>query len=166
MHAVLSILEQYWSKGPEFFVSITAFMMSWSFWGAFTGWMTTVTSQIQLIWNLVSGWPSTALAGFCSGTIPSTLVFHRGKSLVSFWPVKNNLELRPPGKIQYPLWAWSGLQTDRQDIWIMPSSWIWHHVCLVWTNIPPKRRFTQDIHSATFQKDGILHSHCHENLKS
>jgi hypothetical protein len=34
----------------------------------------------------------------------------------------------------------------------MPSSRMWRRVDLVRTDVPPKRRFTQDLHGATSQK--------------
>jgi hypothetical protein len=36
--------------------------------------------------------------------------------------------------------------------WKLLSSGMWRHVYFVWTDIPPKRRFTQDIPGATSQK--------------
>jgi hypothetical protein len=48
----------------------------------------------------------------------------------------------------------------------MPSSGMWRRVDIVLTDVPPKRRFTQDLHGATPPEDGILHSHRREDLKS
>jgi hypothetical protein len=39
-----------------------------------------------------------------------------------------------------------------------------HHVALVRTNVPSKHQFLQEPHSINIPEDGILHSHCHENL--
>jgi hypothetical protein len=52
---------------------------------------------------------------------------------------------------------------------------MWRRVDFVWTDVseerivpvfrvPPKRRFTQDLHD--IPEEGILHSHRRENLKS
>jgi hypothetical protein len=38
----------------------------------------------------------------------------------------------------------------------MPSSGMWHRVDLVCSDVPPKRRFTQDLHGATSQKTAFV----------
>jgi hypothetical protein len=48
------------------------------------------------------------------------------------------------------------LQGRRINTWRMPSSGMWRRLELVWTNVPPKRRFTQDLHGATSQKTAFF----------
>jgi hypothetical protein len=41
-------------------------------------------------------------------------------------------------------------------IWIMPSSGKWRRVDLMWTDVPPKRRFIQALYDATSQKTAFF----------
>jgi hypothetical protein len=48
------------------------------------------------------------------------------------------------------------LRFSWQWLWRMLCSGMWHHVDLVWSDIPPKHWFTQDLHGARSQKIAFL----------
>jgi hypothetical protein len=110
--------------------------------------------RLQYDINLVQKW---FIKNYMKSSILKT-------NIISFTCKMNNIHFN-----YYVLCWWYFKQVNCKRSWRTPSSWMWYRVDLVWANIspphsqiflpwrwrlyvPPKLRFTQDLHGATSQK--------------